>query len=179
MKYLLFLIILVSFSRCLQESNQIKSKKVETQFLDTLLEYYKIDTIANSEISRDFKKYKLYKLSTRIQADFNGDNKIDKAIFTSRNNKSGIIISDGKTHKETLFGCGQSFGEMGDSFSWVDYWGLLLDSSTYNIIVKGSELVGSENIKLENPSIFVRKKEVGGGVITFKKGKYIWVHQSD
>lgn len=32
---------------------------------------------------------------------------------------------------------------------------------------------------LENPSIVVRKEEVGGGLITFKDGRYVWIHQAD
>jgi hypothetical protein len=51
--------------------------------------------------------------------------------------------------------------------------------STYNIIVKDGDLVGSKKVALAYPSIFLRKEEVGGGVITFKNGKYIWLHQAD
>lgn len=61
----------------------------------------------------------------------------------------------------------------------MDYWGVLQDSSTYEIIITNGEIVGDTLVRLENPSIFVRKKEVGGGLITFKDGKYEWIHQAD
>jgi hypothetical protein len=130
-------------------------------------------------LTHDFKDYKEYKLSEVIIADFNGDKKPDSATFLTRNGKAGIIIKDGLTSKETIIGCGNNFEEMGDDFGWVEFWGLVYDKSTYNIMVKDSELVGSKNVALAYPSIFLRKEEVGGGVITFKNGKYIWLHQAD
>ena len=68
---------------------------------------------------------------------------------------------------------------MGDDLSWVDYWGLVKDSSTFKIIVEKSEVVGDTIIKLDNPSIAVRKMEAGGGLITFRKGRYEWINQAD
>jgi hypothetical protein len=131
------------------------------------------------DLTHEFKDYKEYKLSELIITDFNGDKQVDTATFLTRNGKSGIIIKDGLTRKETTIGCGNKFGEMGDDFGWVEFWGVVNDKSTYNIIVKDSELVGQEKVALEYPSIFLRKEEVGGGVITFKNGKYIWIHQAD
>jgi hypothetical protein len=131
------------------------------------------------DLTHEFKNYKEYKLTESIIIDFNGDKKPDTAAFLTRNEKAGIIIKDGLTGKETIIGCGNEFGEMGDDFGWVEFWGIVYDKSTYNIIVKDSELVGSKKVALENPSIFLRKEEVGGGVITFKNGKYIWLHQTD
>lgn len=62
---------------------------------------------------------------------------------------------------------------------WVEFWGVVNDKWTYNVIVKDGELVGGEEIPLSYSSIFLRKEEVGGGVITCKNGKYIWIHQAD
>ena len=96
-----------------------------------------------------------------------------------RNQKGGIIIIDGKTLEEFVIGCGTKFYEMGDDFRWVDYWGIIRDIETYEIIVSDGEIVGKQNVQLSYPSIFVRKEEIGGGIITYKNGKYEWVHQSD
>lgn len=68
---------------------------------------------------------------------------------------------------------------MRNDFSWVDFWGTTKDRETYEIVIKDSEIIGDKTTKLDNNSIFVRKEEVGGGVITYKNGKFIWVHQSD
>jgi hypothetical protein len=131
------------------------------------------------DLTQEFKKYKEYKLTEAIITDFNGDKKPDTATFLTRNGKAGIIIKDGLTGKETIIGCGNNFGEMGDDFGWVEFWGVVYDKSTYNVIVKDGDLVGSKDVALAYPSIFLRKEEVGGGVITFKNGKYIWLHQAD
>jgi hypothetical protein len=44
---------------------------------------------------------------------------------------------------------------------------------TYEIIIKETEIIEDRKVKLDNPSIVVRKEEVGGGLITCKDGKYI------
>lgn len=138
-----------------------------------------ITTQNKHDLTQEFKNYKEYKLSEVIITDFNGDKKSDTAAFLTRNGKAGIIIRDGLTGKETIIGCGNKFEEMGDDFSWVEFWGVVFDKSTYHIIVKDSELVGGKDVALAYPSIFLREEEAGGGVITFKNGKYIWLHQAD
>ena len=68
---------------------------------------------------------------------------------------------------------------MPDNFDWIDFWGITDDKETFEIIVKDEEIISDTITKLANTSIFVRKEEVGGGVITFKDNKFIWIHQSD
>jgi hypothetical protein len=60
----------------------------------------------------------------------------------------------------------------------VDYWGLVEDKETFETIIKDDEIAGDRKVKLENPSIALGKDEVGGGLITFMKGKYVWIHQT-
>ncbi|GAA4081867.1 hypothetical protein GCM10022390_020 [Flavobacterium anseonense] len=80
---------------------------------------------------------------------------------------------------KTKIGDDESFDEITNNFNWADYWGVTNDKQTFEILVNESEVIGDTIVKLENKSIFIRKEEVGGGVITFKNGKYIWIHQSD
>jgi hypothetical protein len=47
------------------------------------------------------------------------------------------------------------------------------------VLIGEGEIIGEQEFVLANPSIYVRKAEVGGGVITFKDGKFRWVHQAD
>lgn len=128
--------------------------------------------------SSEFKNAKLYNLTDTIEADFNGDGNIDKAIFNKENENSGIIIKHGVTLTEVSIGFGQPFAHL-TNFNWVDFWGLVNDSTSYEIIFNETDIIGDTIIRLENPSIVVRKEEVGGGLITFRNGEYKWIHQSD
>ena len=127
----------------------------------------------------EFENYVIHNLNETIKEDFNGDGLIDKAVFIQEQNKSGIKITDGKTGETKKIGLGEEFEEMGDDFSWVDYWGVIKDQRTFEIIIIDGEILGEETVILENTSIFIRKEDLGGGIITFRNGKYEWIHQSD
>lgn len=129
-------------------------------------------------INLDFKESKIYNLDEQISEDLNGDGVIDKAEFKKRNDRAGIIITDGKSNNQITIGLGNKFAHM-DDFRWVDFWGIVKDSVTYEVVFKDDEIVGDTIVKLEHPSIFVRKDEVGGGVITYKNGTFVWIHQAD
>jgi len=126
----------------------------------------------------EFKYLTIFQLRDTISADFNGDGNLDQAVYRKENETSGIIIKHGQTNEEIKIGFGEPFAHLSE-FNWVDYWGLVKDQETYEIVIEDTEVIGDRNIKLENPSILVRKSEAGGGVITFKNGKYRWIHQTD
>ncbi|MTI29921.1 hypothetical protein [Xanthovirga aplysinae] len=130
------------------------------------------------ELKYEFKSAKLFHLTDTIIADFNGDGALDKAIFKREHETSGIIIMEGKTDDEVKIGFGEKFAHLTE-FNWVDYWGLVKDSSTYEVLIEDAIIIGDTIIRLDNPSIVVRKEEVGGGIITYKEGTYKWLHQSD
>lgn len=143
-----------------------KSKPIENE----------IAAYRDSSLAHEFKQYKIYTVTDTIKADLNGDKISDAAYFI---NKKEITIVDGKTGKPAKVGLDKSFGDMGNDFSWVDFWATTEDKETYEIVIKDDDIIGDRKTKLDNTSIIIRKDEVGGGVITFKKGKYIWLHQSD
>ena len=151
-----------------------KSQKLDIAPKTKPIENEKIPNRDSSMIG-EFKIFKIYELSDTIKSDLNGDNILDLALFSD----SKIYIIDGRTKKRLQVGLDKSFGDMSNNFSWVDFWGTTEDKETYEIVVKDSEIVGDKTTKLDNSSIFVRKHEVGGGVITYKDSKFIWVHQSD
>lgn len=134
------------------------------------------DTLTDGYEFRNFSKYSL---TDTIIVDLNGDQADDTATFETRNLKAGIVIIDGRTSRQTLIGGGNAFEEMNDDFSWVDEWGVVRDPSTYEVVIEEGEITGGQQFVLDNPSIYVRQAEVGGGVITFKDGKFRWVHQAD
>ena len=129
-------------------------------------------------LSYEFKNATTFNMTDTISADFNGDGKADQAIYIRENGTSGIIIKHAQTQEEIKIGFGKSFAHMTD-FNWVEIWGLVNDAETYEIIIEDGEITGDRQIVLENPSIAVRQEEAGGGIITFKNGKYKWVHQTD
>lgn len=128
-----------------------------------------------------FEKATLYKLTDTITADFNGDGFLDKAIYKKEIETSGIIIKLGKTNKEFRIGFGKPFSTWTDDFdcNWVDYWGLVEDRETSETTFSDDgDVLGSKDVKLQNPSIVLGKDEVGAGLITFLNGKYVWIHQT-
>lgn len=130
-------------------------------------------------LKNEFKSFELNNLKDTIKADLNGDKILDFAFFVNSNTKRELFIIDGKSNKKNKIGQDKSFGKMSDDFSWVDYWGTTTDRETFEILIEDSEIIGDTITKLINKSIFVRKNEVGGGVITHKDNRFIWVHQSD
>jgi hypothetical protein len=137
-----------------------------------------IDQSRVESLKLDFKDAKIFKLDEILKEDFNGDGIIDKAEFKKENGKSGIVITDGRSNDLLIIGLGNKFAHM-DDLGWVDYWGVVKDTSTYEILFENNEISGDTIVGLDNPSIVVRKDEVGGGVITYKNGTYIWIHQAD
>ncbi len=126
----------------------------------------------------DFKNAIHFSIDKSIIADFNGDGVNDTAIFRKENKTSGIIINHGQPKETVRIGFGNDFAHLTD-FNWVDFWGLVKDSTTYEMIFDETDILGDTIVRLENPSIVVKKEEAGGGVITFKNGTYKWIHQSD
>lgn len=126
----------------------------------------------------DFQKATLYGLKDTIKADFNGDGFQDFAVYIKDSLTSGILIRHGQTDEEFRLGFGQSIGGMTE-FDWVDYWGLVEDKETSeNIFSEDGDLLESRTVKLQNPSIALGKLETGGGLITFRNGRYKWIHQT-
>jgi len=127
-----------------------------------------------------FEKATLYKLTDTIIADFNGDGFLDKAFYKKEKETSGIIIKHGKTNEEVRIGFGKNFSTWTDfECNWVDYWGLVEDrETTETTFTEDGDVLGSRDVKLQNPSIVLGADEVGGGLITFINGKYVWIHQT-
>jgi hypothetical protein len=128
-------------------------------------------------LKNEYSDAVLYSLTDTIVADFNGDGNIDKAVYSKDSITSGIIIFHGLSKEVVRIGFGKQLDHLTD-FNWVDFWGLVKDKTTHEIIFNESGL-SDTLINLNNPSIVLRREEVGGGVITFRKGEYVWIHQAD
>jgi len=137
------------------------------------------DPYWDSSVVHQFNTYKVYSIKDSIRSDFNGDGFQDLAYFKNTGKEKKIFISDGQTKKKVMIGTDASFNEMGSDFSWVDFWGVLDDKETFEIIIKDGDIIDEKKTTLEHTSLFVRKEESGGGVISFLNKNYKWVHQSD
>lgn len=128
----------------------------------------------------EFEKATLYNLTDTLIADFNGDRFLDQAFYKNDNETFGIIIRHGKTSEEVRIGFGKNFSIWTDfDCNWVDYWALVEDRKTSEkTFSEDGDVLGSREIKLQNPSIALGADEVGGGLITFLNGKYVWIHQT-
>lgn len=121
-----------------------------------------------------------YGLQDTVREDVNCDGFIDQIFFSKKDSIRHIILLDGKNKKQKVFGLDlQVKGETEADYSWVDFWGITKDTLTWEMIIDDGEIAGSRSVTLRCPSIVLRKEEVGGGIITFKKSEFVWVHQAD
>ncbi len=193
MKQTIYILTLLILSSCGQSySEQTKNIKTESfpdQISDTTnnesYDFTEQDSTEKNQTEEyrrhslsGFEKATLYKLTDSIKADFNGDGIEDKAYFQKENQNSGIIIKHGQTNEVVKIGFGKQFAHMTE-FDWVDYWGLVVDKKTSETtFTEDGEVLGSKDVKLQNPSIALGDDELGGGLITFLNGKYLWIHQT-
>ncbi|TDL99577.1 MAG: hypothetical protein C4K58_06715 [Flavobacteriaceae bacterium] len=180
-----------------QKNNLARKNSLETNQSDSLPnqiseksknesnDFVKQDSIESNQTEKyrshsldGFEKATVYKLSETITADFNGDGVLDKAYFKKENADFGIIIKHGKTNEEIKIGFGKNHLDLTE-LDWVDYWGLVEDKKTReNIFSEQGDLLESKDVLLQNPSIAIGADEVGGGLITFLNGKYVYIHQT-
>ncbi len=166
----------------LVENNSANSLKQEKQILDINegLEEADFDSVTYRKLALEFsyEQGNYYDLKDSIFADFNGDGFEDMAIFIQNDSLSGIVIVHGNNGNKVRIGFDESF-DLLTNLDWVDYWGLVRDKETFqSVIDENGDIGAGEKIALENPSIAIGADELGGGLITFKNGEYIWIHQT-
>lgn len=131
------------------------------------------------DISGVFENARCFELKDVLKVDLNGDEVPEEISFEDLEEGAYLTIKDGQPGAEVRFGPGQPLAGIGEDFRWVEYWGVLYDTITYEIVIEDGELIGDTTVKLANPSLFLRQSEVGGGLISFQNRKYRWVHQAD
>ena len=195
MRQIIYLLTFVSLMGCGQSKTEQTSNLVadtlNTKISETIISDNSVISQQNStdenqteeyrkESLNGFEKATLYKLTDTIKADFNGDGFLDKAFYKKENETSGIIIKHGKTNEEFRIGFGKNFSFWTDfECNWVDYWGLVEDRETSETtFTEDGEVLGSKQVILQNNSIVLGADEVGGGLITFINGQYVWIHQT-
>jgi hypothetical protein len=184
MKQIIYILTFLILAGCGQANSGQNSNNNLGTLNDQVSNTTSTDENQNEEYRKQalsgFKKATLYKLTDAIIADFNGDGFLDQAFYKKENETSGIIIKHGKTNEEVRIGFGKNFSTWTDfECNWVNYWGLVKDRETSETtFTEDGDVLGSKEVKLQNPSIVLGADEVGGGLITFLNGKYVWIHQT-
>lgn len=194
MKQSIYILIFLILTRCrltnTEQYSRINKDTIADKVSDTTISNNKQITRNSStednqteefrkQSLNGFEKATLYKLTDTIMSDFNGDGFLDKAVYKKENETSGIIIIHGKTNDQVKIGFGKQFSHLTE-FNWVNYWGLVEDKETSETtFTEDGDVLGSKDVKLQNPSIVLGADEVGGGLITFINRKYVWIHQAD
>lgn len=93
--------------------------------------------------------------------DFNGDGKSDVALLIKEKStaKVGIAIVEGGERKIKIVGGGNSFGNGGDDFSWMDVWSI------------------RHTGKVDR--LYVAKTEAASAVIYWDGSRYKWQQEGD
>ena len=136
-----------------------------------------IDSLKQHDMA--MKSFQQYTITDTITVDLNGDSIPDLAYFKTNINKNTIVVRDGKTTKEVSIGLDKSFKDIGNNFNWVDNWGTTNDREVYENVIRNEEIIGGKKVRLTNKSLFVGKDDEEGGIITFREGRFLWVHQAD
>lgn len=150
-----------------KENDSLKTDIPKDSVVEIVERDYNPEEYRRESLNLSFKNATLFNLSDTIIADFNGDGTIDKALYLKENETSGIVIIHGGLNEEFRIGFGEQFAHMTE-FNWVDYWGLVMDKKTSEVtFTEDGDILGSEDVNLQNPSIALGKDEVGGGLITY------------
>jgi hypothetical protein len=181
MKFIIFLFSPVLLIACNGNGSRPSDASPKSTFNESADSGVKGNAITKKlELLSDSVSFYRYGLKDTLKEDFNCDGFNDQAFFSSENSIRHINFIDGKDRKRKVFGIDQKIiGDLDANYSWVDFWGITKDSSTWEMLVEDGELSGSRIVRLNCPSIVLRKEEEGGGVITFTKKSYVWIHQAE
>lgn len=137
------------------------------------------NSFCEKDISGIFDNAKCFQLSETLRADFNGDGYQDEARFRLVGRNNTIHIYHGQSGEVREYGPDNPLVGIGGDFDWVDYWGVLYDSTSFEIVISDGEVIGDTLVRFSVPSIFLRQSELGGGLISYRNDDYEWIHQAD
>lgn len=106
--------------------------------------------------------------------DFDGDDAKDVAVLVKRrtDGKEGMVVLWQSGAPSTVLGAGNTFGNGGDDFSWLDLWGIEFNASL-------QESYYEAPVRLEADALVVAKEASSSALIYFVKGEPKWQQQGD
>lgn len=118
-------------------------------------------------------------LNDTLLIDLNGNGIAEKIFFTNTKECSELIITE--NDKILKFGCGNGKNlKFLSDVNWIDEWHIVEEKETYEVLFKtNGDILKDTIIKLEYPSLYIGKKEMGGGIITYRNDNLYWVHQAE
>ncbi|GAA5024532.1 hypothetical protein GCM10011506_08220 [Marivirga lumbricoides] len=168
----LFLISNYGFGQDDQGENYIKSSLPQWLFENNILnglilnQGYKIDNRLNP---------------LNLQADFNGDGKLDIAvpIMEIKTGKVGFAIIHRKSNEVHILGAGTKVKNgVSDDMSYIDLWKVNVEKVNEAGLGENTGTGEKGELILENPSLQIEKSEVGGGQIYWDGNEYAYFHQT-
>jgi hypothetical protein len=177
----IFFIFCLSLVSCkTDDSSETGSQKQQTTNVSATTHPVQEKPIRKAELLEDSVSLYRYSLRDTLQEDFNCDGLSDQVYFSEVGAIRELIFLDGKSRKAMTMGKDLKVeNELGADYKWVDFWGITRDTSTWEANIEDAEIQGSRNVALDCTSFVLRKEEAGGGTITYKKGKFLWVYQAD
>lgn len=182
MKNYFALLILVLLTNCSSHSDGRKGEVNETSSTQFHLTSVTQQNPQGEPLDSDpytFQNFEEYDLTDTIEVDISGDGLNEKIYFTKDSCKQ--IIIERLNQKNISIGCNETkYLDYPELVDWVNFWGVVKVKKTWEVLFTATgDLEKDTVVQLEHPSIYIGKREVGGGIITFKEDKVRWVHQSD
>lgn len=163
-------------------SNTIENNEQRYVILESLP-----DWVNTAEIISDYKIKGKYLLDPRLnpfylEEDFNGDGILDLALPIKEisSGKLGFAIIHGGKNEVFIVGAGKLIkNALGDDQSYIDVWKVnRVKENLGTDLDDNGDLIDSEPLLLEQPSINILKTELGGGLIFWNGKEYEYLHQT-
>lgn len=162
-KYLAFLILMLGMA-CQSDGQEETAKEAITSERDF-----------QQLLAEEFQNVQAYSIREGILMDLTGDGQPEQIKLQPVPDRLNLVITDGASQIAATVLAGPGKG----NFDWVDYWGVVQDSTVSKVTVVEDKIVGGTTIKLPYPALVFRQDETGGGMIAFLDGSYQWIHQAD
>lgn len=135
------------------------------------------------------QKYAIIKTNSSyfLEADFNGDKKVDIAVQIQDKitGKTGIILMNYGQKNGFIFGAGKKFDDQRfDNTRAFNGWRVYKDKYVFKTIFKpNGDILGGKKIKLSHPAVYIYNvedgDEIAGELIYWDGAKYIIIHQGE
>jgi actin-related protein len=167
--------------------NKEEKSSQDNEDLAYKLQYNLPEWIFNSKIISKNTILEDYQIDSRLnpfylEEDFNGDGNLDIALPIKhiKSGKVGFVIIHNKTNAINIIGAGKLVKNgLSDDLSYIDIWKINRKRKHLGTdIDENGELIETQPLLLDYPSIDIMKTETGGGLIFWNGEEYEYLHQT-